>query len=77
MKHLSIRELRSMLPNIMKLLNKNGSFVITRYGKPVARVTPYTDWDMLNEERKQWRESLPLSPSSTPLIRADREGIRE
>ena len=40
MKQLSIREIRLELPHLDTLLAREGEVVITRHGKPIARVVP-------------------------------------
>lgn len=40
MKTLSIREMREALPRLEKLVLRSGELVVTRRGKPVARVLP-------------------------------------
>ena len=72
MRSLSIREVRAALGDIENLVEKEGELVITRHGKPVARIVP------LKKRRlpslKAWRDSMPFQEiPSEVLIREDRE----
>lgn len=40
MRSISVREMRTVLPRIEELLAEAGEVLITRHGKPVARVLP-------------------------------------
>jgi prevent-host-death family protein len=40
MRSVSVREMRTALPRLEQLLAEEGEIVITRNGKPVARVLP-------------------------------------
>jgi prevent-host-death family protein len=40
MRSLSVREMRAALPRLEQLLAEEGEVVITRNGRPVARVLP-------------------------------------
>ena len=40
MRSISVSDLRAMLPNLEQLLAENGEVLITRNGKPIARVSP-------------------------------------
>ena len=74
MRPLSIREVRAALSDIEKLVEVEGELIITRHGRPVARIVPV-------EERRQmpslkWlRDSMPEQETpSEVLIREDRDG---
>jgi len=72
-REISIREMRSELARIEEVVEREGELVITRNGRPLAKVVPL--------ERKRpvpshaaLRASLPkMDRSSTELIREDRD----
>lgn len=73
MKHLSIRKIREDLPHLDKVLFEEGEVIITRHGKPIARVLP------INSPRKMpshanLRATMPsLDSASADYIREDRD----
>jgi prevent-host-death family protein len=73
MRELSIREMRAELGRLGELLEVEGELVITRHGRPVARVLP------LGPRRRRpshadLRSSMPqLAVGSEAAIRADRD----
>ena len=72
MKQLSIREVRSELPNLDALLSKVGEVVITRRGKPIARILP-TRRDQGMPSHAELRRSMPrLASGSEKHVRAER-----
>jgi prevent-host-death family protein len=73
MREVSIREMRELLPRLEEELAKEGEVVLTRHGKPVARVVPL-------ERRKrrpshaEFRATMPFQDiPSEVLIREDRD----
>ena len=73
MRSLSIREVRAALGNIEKIVENEGELLITRHGKPVARIVPVERTRPM-PSHKELRDSLPFQevPSSV-LIREDRD----
>jgi antitoxin (DNA-binding transcriptional repressor) of toxin-antitoxin stability system len=72
MKQLSIREVRSELPRLDELLSQEGEIVITRRGKPIARVLPARRAKGMPSHAGL--RALPrLSRGSENYIRADRD----
>ncbi len=73
MKTLSVREMREVLPKLEKLLAKHGQVLIARRGKPIARLSRFTDapiWPSL----ETWRASMPFQEvPSEVLVRQDRD----
>lgn len=74
MRSLSIREVRAALSDIEELVEAEGELIITRHGKPVARIVP------VERQRElpslQWlrdRVAFQETPSEV-LIREDRDG---
>lgn len=73
MRSLSIREIRAALGNLEKIVEQEGELLITRHGKPVARVLPLERRRPL-PSHKAFRAGLPvMKVSSAELVRADRD----
>ena len=73
MRALSIREVRAALGNIEEIVEKEGELLITRHGKPVARIVPVERPRRL-PSHKAFRDSMPFQEiSSQVLIREDRD----
>ncbi|MBV8139633.1 MAG: type II toxin-antitoxin system Phd/YefM family antitoxin [Deltaproteobacteria bacterium] len=73
MKTLNIREVRSALSHLEELVGKEGEVVVTRRGKPVARILPAHARRTI-PSRGALRSSMPrLNVPSEVLIRQDRE----
>ncbi len=73
MRSLSIREVRAALGNIEDLVEREGELVITRHGKPVARLVPLEKRRAM-PSHKAFRESMPFQEiPSEVLIREDRD----
>ena len=70
---LSIREVRAALGNIEEIVEREGELLITRHGKPVARILPLEKPRRL-PSLKAFRESMPFQEiPSEVLIREDRD----
>ena len=73
MRTMTIRELRAELGRLREVLENEGEVVVTRHGKPIARVVP------LGAPRKrprhdELRASMPrLARGSEEVVRADRD----
>jgi prevent-host-death family protein len=73
MKSLSVREVRKELAQIDELVSREGEVVVTRRGKPIARLLP------LGSKRRMpshadLRASMPrLKNGSEKLIRSERD----
>ena len=73
MKTLNIRKMRSALSRLDELVGKEGEVVVTRRGKPLARILPVRARQRI-PSRETWRASMPkLKVPSEVLIRRDRE----
>jgi len=72
-KTLSIREMREKLGELGKLVEGEGEIVITRRGKPVARLLPVKG-AFKRPDHAELRSEMPvLDIASEELIRMDRE----
>jgi prevent-host-death family protein len=73
MKTLSVREARQALSHLGSLLSKEDELIITRHGKPVARLVRVRPRKAIPSHRTL-RESMPkLCEGSETLIREDRD----
>jgi antitoxin (DNA-binding transcriptional repressor) of toxin-antitoxin stability system len=73
MRSLSVREMRAALPRLERLLDEEGEIVLTRNGKPVARVLPMVRKGGI-PSHADLRARMPrLEVGSEVLIRQDRD----
>ena len=73
MKELSIREIRHDLPHIDELLAAEGEVIVTRRGKPVARLLPVSPKRKIRS-MAAFRATMPFQEvPSEVLIREDRD----
>ncbi len=73
MGEISIRELRDMLAQMEDVLARRGELLITRRGKPVARLLPVEEeTSRISHADLRARMSCP-SVSSADLLRKDRD----
>lgn len=73
MKELSIREIRQDLPHIDELLATEGEVIVTRRGKPVARLLPVSPKRKIRS-MAAFRATMPFQDiPSEVLIREDRD----
>lgn len=76
MKNLNIREMRQELTHLDELLAKEGELLITRRGKPFARILPLEPASPPRRmESLRWlRDQMPLQDTpSEILVREDRD----
>ncbi len=74
MKTLSVREMRTALPHLEELVAKQGEVVLTRRGRPFARIVPLRSQRTI-PSRAALRASMgpKLKVPSEVLIREDRD----
>jgi prevent-host-death family protein len=72
MRTLSIREVREHLTSIDELVAKEGEIVLTRHGRPIARIVPMSGPRQLPSRRALRAKTPRLTPSETH-VRADRD----
>ena len=73
MKTLSIREMRFALSHLDELVAEAGELVVTRRGRPLARILPARPRHCI-PSRAELRASMPrLKVPSEVLVREDRE----
>ena len=73
MRSVSVREMRSALPRLERLLEEGGEIVITRNGKPVARVLPTVPERGIPSRAELRAQMQRLEVGSEVLIREDRD----
>ena len=74
MKQVSVREVRSVLAHLDEVLAVEGELVITRHGRPIARLLPPSGTAEI-PSHAEFRKSMPrLSVGSEVVVRADRDG---
>ena len=73
MREVSIREMRVLLPRLEEELAKEGEVVLTRHGKPVARVVPL-ERRRRRPSNAEFRAKMPfMDVPSEVVIRQDRD----
>jgi len=73
MKNLSVREVRKELAQIDELVSREGEVVVTRRGKPIARLLPLHSKRQM-PSHADLRASMPrLKNGSEKLIRSERD----
>ena len=73
MKTLTVRQMRESLPKLEELVAAEGEIVVTRRGRPLARVVPFLRSRKM-PSHADLRASMPkLRTPSEVLIRRDRD----
>lgn len=73
MRAMSIREMRAELGRLGEVLAAEGEVVVTRHGKPIARVVPMGP-PRRRPSHDRLRASMPrLERGSEELVRSDRD----
>ena len=73
MKSLSVRQVRKELAQIDELVSREGEVVVTRRGKPIARLLPLRSKRQM-PSHADLRASMPrLKSGSEKLIRSERD----
>ena len=73
MKSLSIREVRSEIPRLEEILASEGELVITRGGRPIARLLPARTQDKRRSHAALRSRMKRLTEGSEALVRQDRD----
>jgi len=74
MKAISIREMRSELGHLDRLMDEEGEVIVTKHGKPVARLLPLKGSRMMPDHAPLRAQMPVLKTPSARLIREDRDG---
>ena len=69
----SVSEIRSVLPRLEQLLAEAGEVLITRGGRPIARLVPAGDRNGIPSQAELSRRMRRLDVGSEVLIREDRD----
>ena len=77
MRSVSVREVRALLPGLEEELARTGEIVLTRRGRPIARLTPVDGASATRRRRPnlaEFRASMPFQEvPSEVLVREDRD----
>jgi prevent-host-death family protein len=73
LKHLNIREVRSELAQLDELVAREGEVVITRRGRPIARLLPLRSKRRMPSHADLRASMPPLKSGSETHVRADRD----
>ncbi len=73
MKAISIREMRSELAHLDQLMDKEGEVIVTRHGKPVARLLPLKGSRAMPDHAALRARMPELKTPSSSLLRQERD----
>ncbi len=74
MKHLGVREMRASYDVLQETLAREGEVILTRHGKPFARVLPYAAPATQMPDLKAFRaRQKPQAVPTAVTIREDRD----
>jgi prevent-host-death family protein len=73
MRSISVREIRAALPQLEQLLAEEGEVVITRNGRPVARVLPMAAAANIPSRAELRQQMRRVKVGREVLIREDRD----
>ena len=73
MRTMSIREVRDALPKLDSLVAREGEVIITRRGRPIAKLVPLQGGQGMPSHADLRAMIKPLKRPSDELIREDRE----
>ena len=86
MKTMTVRDVRQRWPEAERALRDDEGVIVTRDGKPVARILPYeprarprrasVDWDALEKWRERFWRAQPAQPSTDDDVAAGRADRR-
>ena len=79
---MSVRDVRQRWPEAERALQHDDGIIVTRDGKPVARIVPFeprirrpraaVDWDALERWRSRFWRAQPVQPRTDDDLAADR-----
>jgi antitoxin (DNA-binding transcriptional repressor) of toxin-antitoxin stability system len=73
MRRVSVREMRALLPELESTLAEEGELLLTRHGKPIARLTSLSGPRHRLSTAALRAQMKPLRVPSEVLIRQDRD----
>ncbi len=73
MKSISIREMRTELGHLDQLIASEGEVVVTKRGKPIARLLPVKGSRSMPDHSSLRAQMSRLNTSSVSLLREDRD----
>jgi prevent-host-death family protein len=77
MREMSVRELRDSLPSIGEIVGRDGEVVVTRHGRPIAKVVPLSPGRKAPSHASLRAGMARVAVGSEVLVRADREGAAD
>jgi prevent-host-death family protein len=73
MKAISIREMRSELGHLDRLMDEEGEVIVTKHGKPIARLLPLKGARTMPSHAPLRAQMPILKTPSSRLLRKDRD----
>jgi len=73
MKAISIREMRSELGHLDQLMDEEGEVIVTKHGKPIARLLPLKGARTMPNHAPLRAQTPILKTPSSRLLREDRD----
>lgn len=73
MTHITIRQAREVLTRLDEELAEKGELIITRRGRPLAKIVPINEPRAVPSHRDLRARMSPLSRGSEELVREDRD----
>jgi len=73
MKELNVREMRANIGRLDELLDEEGELLVSRRGKPIARVLPVSRHLQRPDHADLRQRMTPLTTPSSELIRDERD----
>jgi prevent-host-death family protein len=73
MKELTVREMRANIGRLDKLVEEEGELIVSRRGKPIARVLPVSGQRQRPDHSDLRRKTEFMAISSSELIRSERD----
>ena len=77
MREMSIRQLREALTHLGEIIDREGQFVVTRHGRPLAKVVGLNPCRRAPSHAELRASICQLAMGSETLIRADRDSEAE
>jgi len=73
MSELSVREVRAAIGRLDKLVTERGEVIVTRHGKPIARILPIVHAQARPSHADLRQQMILLKNSSASLISQERD----
>jgi prevent-host-death family protein len=73
MREMTVREMRAAIGQLDELVEREGEVVVTRRGRPIARIVPMQPRRPMPSHADLRRQLRPQSVPSEQLVREDRD----